>query len=179
MTESEQAVRDRGGAEQSPAAAEARFASLVREHHEQLFGFIYRFTRNRQDADDLTQDTFVKAFKNFHRYDERYAFAAWLYTIGRRTVYNHYRSKKRVEVLEETEFVDSSDTPDEQAEAEDRKASVWESVKRLKGPYREVLTLKYREDLSVREIAKVLNKSETNVKILLFRARNQLEKIYN
>jgi len=156
----------------------AKFALLVKEHHERLFKFIYRFTQNRQDAEDLTQDTFVKAFRNLHRYDEKYAFAAWLFTIGRRTVYNHYRSKKRMEVLEETQFVDDSETPDDQADAADQKASIWESAKRLKAPYREVLVLKYMEDLSVKEIAKVLKKSETNVKILLFRARNQLKKIH-
>ena len=168
----------KSAARASVAVLEANFAILVNEHHERLFRFIYRFTQNREDAEDLTQDTFVKAFKNFHRYDERYAFAAWLFTIGRRTVYNHYRSKKRMEVLEEAEFVDTSDTPDHQAEDADRKESIWESAKRLKPPYREVLVLKYREDLSVREIAQVLKKSETNVKILLFRARNQLKKIH-
>jgi len=169
----------RGRAAAEACATEPNFSALVKEHHERLFRFIYRFTQNREDAEDLTQDTFVKAYKNLHRYDERHAFAAWLFTIGRRTVYNHYRSKKRMEVLEETDFVDTSDTPDDQAENADQSDSVWESVKRLKAPYREVLVLKYREDLSVKEIAKILNKSETNVKILLFRARNQLKKFHS
>ncbi len=153
------------------------FALLVQQHHGKLYNFIYRYTRNRQDAEDLTQDTFVRAFENFHRYDSKYAFASWLFTIGRRTVYNHYRSARHTEPIE-FDIVDSSARPDGEAEEADTRNSVWESAKSLKKDYREVLALKYIEDLSIQEIAQVMNKSQSNVKILLFRARNQLKKIH-
>ncbi len=155
-------------------ANQASFALLVEQHHAKLYSFIYRYTKNRQDAEDLTQDTFVKAFKNFHRYDSKYAFSSWLFTIGRRTVYNHYRAKKSTDALA-FEIVDPSQTPDKRAEGDDRKRQLWKAAKSLKKDYYEVLILKYIEDLSIKEIAQVLNKTETNVKILLFRARNKLK----
>ena len=153
------------------------FALLVEQHHRKLYNFIYRYTHNRDDAEDLVQDTFIKAFKNFHRYDDRYAFASWLFTIGRRTVYNHYRSKKNTQTLD-FDLVESSASPDVVVESDDQNCLIWESVKELKETYQEVLYLKYSEDLSVKEISKVLNKTQTNIKILLFRARNQLRKIH-
>ncbi len=153
------------------------FALLVQQHQAKLCNFIYRYTRNRQDAEDLTQDTFVKAFKNFHRYDSKYAFTSWLYTIARRTVFNHYRRAKKIEPME-FDVVDDGQTPDARAEQTDQQESIWQSAKSLKKPYQEALILKYVEDLSISEIAQVMNKTQTNVKIMLFRARNQLKKIH-
>ncbi len=153
------------------------FTLLIQQHQSKLYNFIYRYTRNRQDAEDLTQDTFVKAYKNFHRYDSKYPFASWLYTIGRRTVYNHYRRTRRTEPME-FDIADESERPDGAAEKQDNRNSVWASAKKLKKEFREVLVLKYIEDLSILEIAKVLGKTQSNIKILLFRARNQLKKIH-
>ncbi len=153
------------------------FALLVEQHHRKLYHFVYRYTHNRDDAEDLVQDTFIKAFKNFHRYDDRYAFSAWLFTIARRTVYNHYRAKRDIQTLD-FELVDCSASPDTAAESDEQSCLLWGSVEKLKKKYQEVLYLKYSEDLSVEEISKVLNKTQTNIKILLFRARNQLRKIH-
>lgn len=152
----------------------ASFAALVEEHQDRLRGFLYRYTRNRQDAEDLTQDTFVKAYRNIHRYDSKYRFSTWLYTIARRTVYNHFRDKKPTEALE-YDLVESSDSPDEEASLDDEIGWVWEAAKQLKPDFREALQLKYVDDLSIEEIAKVMGKSQTNVKIILFRARNKLK----
>jgi RNA polymerase sigma-70 factor, ECF subfamily len=177
MPDSLHAREEREGDLELDPDGDPSFAPLVHQHQSKLCNFIYRYTRNRQDAEDLTQDTFVKAFKNFHRYDSRYAFSTWLYTIARRTVYNHYRSARPAEPID-YDIVSDEPSPDANAEISDRKESIWESAQRLKEEYQEVLALKYVEDLSVKEISKILNKTQTNVKILLFRARNQLKKIH-
>lgn len=152
------------------------FEFLIHEHQAKLYNFIFRYTRNREDAEDLVQDTFIKAFRNFDRYDRKYTFSTWLYTIGRRTVYNHYRSKRQSEPLD-FELVDSNATPDTLTEASDTKHAIWNLAKELKQEYQEVLALKYADDLSVKEIAQVMGKSVVNIKTLLFRARQQLRKI--
>ncbi len=72
----------------------------------------------------MTQDTLVKAFKNFHRYDGKYPFASWLYTIGCRTVYNHYGSARRTEPME-FDITDESERPDGALERQDSLNSVW------------------------------------------------------
>lgn len=154
----------------------AGFAALVDEHQDKLRNFLFRYTRNKQDAEDLTQDTFVKAYRNIHRYDSKYSFSTWLYTIARRTAYNHFRDSKPTEALE-YDIASKSDTPDIEASQEDEKSWVWEAAAKLKPDFREALSLKYADDLSIEEIAKVMGKSQTNVKIILFRARNQLKKL--
>ena len=153
------------------------FESLVQEHHGKLFNFIYRYTKNRQDAEDLAQDTFIKAFRNFHRYDSKYPFGSWLFTIGRRTVFNHFRRAKKMEPME-FDLADGDVGPDGAAEESDTRASIWEAAKSLKKDYREALVLKYVDGLSIEEIARVLNKTKSNVKIIFFRARKQLKKIH-
>ncbi|WP_221774741.1 RNA polymerase sigma factor [Pelagicoccus albus] len=154
----------------------AGFARLVEQHQDKLRNFLYRYTRNTQDAEDLTQDTFVKAYRNIHRYDSKYSFSTWLYTIARRTAYNHFRDKKPTEALE-YDIAAGADTPDVEAAQEDEKDWVWEAAKKLKPDFREALTLKYVDDLSIEEISRVMGKTQTNVKIILFRARNQLKKL--
>lgn len=78
----------------------------------------------------------------------------------------------------EFDLADSNMGPDGAAEASDTRTSIWEAAKSLKADYREALVLKYVEGLSIEEIAGVMNKPKANVKIILFRARNQLKKIH-
>lgn len=154
----------------------ARFAALVREHHAKVCNFIHRHTGNRQDAEDLTQDTFVKAFRHFHRFDESQgSFTAWLYTIARRTMYNHHRDRRPTQELNFEIPVSPDDSGADRVS--ERCAQLWHQVRQLKPPYQEVILLKYSEELSIEEIARILNRSQTGVKILLFRARHQLRKL--
>ncbi|HRE80773.1 MAG TPA: sigma-70 family RNA polymerase sigma factor [Opitutaceae bacterium] len=154
----------------------AEFARLVAEHQDKLCNFLLRYTRNRQDAEDLTQDTFVKAFKNLHRYERRYSFSAWLYTIARRTAYNHYRDRRPTEVLD-FDVACASESPTDAVDRQEETHSVWAQVRQLKSPYQEVIVLKYLEEMSIEDIARVLGRTQTGVKILLFRARHQLRKL--
>lgn len=154
----------------------AGFTALVDEHQDRLRGFLFRMTRSKHDAEDLTQDTFVKAYRNIHRYDSKYSFSTWLYTIARRTAYNHFRDTKPTAPLE-YDLVETADRPDEKAVQGDESHWVWEAAKSLKPDYREALGLKYIDDLSIEEIAKIMGKTKTNIKIILFRARNQLKRM--
>lgn len=165
-----------GGETSVVTSDRAQFAGLVHEYQGKLYNFLYRYTRNKEDAEDLVQDTFVKAYRNLHRYDSKYSFSTWLFTIARRTAYNHFRDSKPTEVLE-YDVAASADTPDQEASQSDEKAWVWQAAQKLKPDFREALSLKYIDDLSIEEISKIMGKSQTNVKIILFRARNQLKKL--
>ena len=85
------------------------FEQLVSEHEERIFNFILQFLRHRQDAEDLTQETFVKAYRSFDRYDPLLPFAPWLFTIARRTVASHFRSARQFEELTEERETGASD----------------------------------------------------------------------
>ena len=77
------------------AAGDARaFENLVQLHHRRVFNFVYQMTRQRQDAEDITQQTFVKAYQHIHRVDVARPIINWLLTIALRSALNHFRSAR-------------------------------------------------------------------------------------
>src|SRR5688572_10713948 len=77
------------------AAGDMRaFEGIVCAHSGRVLNFLTQMTRHRQDAEDLTQQTFIKVYHNLHRFDPCRPFTAWLFTIARRTALNHFRDTK-------------------------------------------------------------------------------------
>jgi RNA polymerase sigma-70 factor, ECF subfamily len=152
------------------------FDALVRRHTARTFNFLFQMTRHRQDAEDLTQQTFIKAFHNLHRFDARRPMINWLLTIARRTALNHFRSSKKWEELPETA---SSPDPSPAVRAEDReeKENLWAQARRLLSPREfEVLWLRFGEEMSIDETSRIVGLTQTHVKVIVFRARNHLIK---
>jgi RNA polymerase sigma-70 factor, ECF subfamily len=147
---------------------------IVRMHHQRVFNFLHQFTRHRQDAEDITQETFIKAFRSLHRFDTSRPLANWLLTIARRTALNHFRSARRWELLPD-EAVSDQPSPAHQAEEHDQVDDIWDRARRVL-PQREfeVLWLRFGENLSVEETARAAGLTETHVKVLVFRARKRL-----
>jgi RNA polymerase sigma factor (sigma-70 family) len=75
------------------------FDAIVRLHSRRIYNFLHHLTRQHQDAEDLTQQTFVKAFHNLHRFDPQRPLINWLLTIARRSALNHFRAAKRWEAM--------------------------------------------------------------------------------
>ncbi len=140
---------------------------------------VLHFLRRRghvSDAEDLLQETFLRVCSNLHRYQRRWRFSTWLFTIARRVSINHGR---RVRPAATAEVVFSAAPPPscplEAIVAEEERRGLWDRATRVLG--REELTavwLYYVEDMPVREIAVVLERSRVSVKTMLFRARRRL-----
>ena len=107
------------------------FEKLVQRHHRRVFSFVLQMTRHREDAEDLTQQAFVKAFRHIRRADPARPIINWLFTIARR-------------VLSQREF--------------------------------EVLWLRFAEEMSTKETARITGLTQIHVKVLVHRARRQLMK---
>jgi RNA polymerase sigma-70 factor (ECF subfamily) len=154
------------------------FEQLVRRFESQVFNFLRQFTRNPQDAEDLTQETFVKAYRGLHRYSSSLAFAPWLFVIARRTAASHFRSATHFEELP----VDSEATEENPAtalEQSDEQKSLWKLVRTLKPKQAEAVWLRYAEGFSIAETARVMRTNQVHVKVLLHRARSNLFKMLN
>lgn len=152
------------------------FEEIVQLHTQRIFNFLNHMTRHRQDAEDLTQQTFLKAYHNIHRFDTRRPLINWLLTIARRTALNHFRAAKRWEVLPETLSCDSA-SPADQAAQTDETNNLWSHARRILSRREfEILWLRFGEDLSTEETARVAGITQTHVKILVFRARQHLLK---
>jgi RNA polymerase sigma-70 factor (ECF subfamily) len=160
------AARAQGGCHTS-------FEALVSRHERQIFNFIYQFTQHRQDAEDLTQETFLKAYRSLPRYQAARAFAPWLFTIARRTAASHFRAAKSFEELKDDgEAV--RDNPANLLESADEQKSLWQLARMLKAKQFEVLWLRYHEGFSIAETAAVMRTNQIYVKVLLHRARASL-----
>jgi RNA polymerase sigma-70 factor (ECF subfamily) len=155
------------------------FDEIVRLHTPRIFNYVLHMTRHRQDAEDITQQTFIKAYTHLASFDPTRSFIAWLLTIARRTALNHFRSAKNFEpVAEETAAQDP--TPDRQLEKRDQLDTLWAQAKRVLSEREfEILWLRYAEDMSLEDTARIAGITQTHTKIIAFRARQRLMKLHS
>ena len=150
--------------------------ALVIRHQNRLFRFLLVKTQNRSNAEDLMQETFVKAYRKINRFNPKYAFSTWLFTIANRLAVSAWRKYKPT-VDEIPEITDSAPCPATQTERDDNRENLWELARiALNDTQYTALWLHYGEDLSIVEIAQTLRRTQTGVKVLLHRARKKLSK---
>ena len=163
-------------AERSKEGCLDSFEQLVARYEDHIFNFLRQFTGNHHDAEDLTQETFVKAYRSLPRYNSSLSFATWLFTIARRTGASHFRSAHRFEELPAGEQ-SIPDSPATALECKDERNSVWRLVRTLKPKQAEALWLRYAEGFSIAETASIMRTNQVHIKVLLHRARCNLSKI--
>ncbi|HZV34560.1 MAG TPA: sigma-70 family RNA polymerase sigma factor [Verrucomicrobiae bacterium] len=150
------------------------FEQLVFRYERRVFAFISQFCPNAADASELTQDTFLKAFRKIGQYDSRRAFAPWLFTIARRNCIDRHRLAPPVADAPLPEMVDDA-TPSELIAQREEGENLWRLARERLGKTQfEALWLHYAEQMEVAQIAQVLGKTRVHVKVLLFRARKNL-----
>lgn len=158
------------------------FNGLVRTLSPRVFRFLIQFVRNRHDAEDLTQQTFLRAYAHIGRFDPARPMINWLLTIARRCALNHFRASKPWRTVsisedEQTAAVEEAASPARAAEHRDRTSNLWDVAReRLSERGFEALWLRFGEDLSVSETARVMGITSAHVKILVFRAKRVLRK---
>jgi len=151
------------------------FAQIVGLYQERIFNYLLRLTRSPHEAEDLTQETFLKAYRGLQRYARRYSFTTWLFTIAKRTAINHFRSNRHYEALPENDdFPSSGANPSDELASKDDQASLWALAGKLPPKQREALWLRYGEGLSVAEAAAVMRTRQIYLRVLLHRGRKQL-----
>ena len=149
------------------------FAGVLEQFEERVFHFVLRMLRNSHDAEDVTQDTFVKAWRHLGSFRPRNSFSTWLFTIARRTALNHLRGQRPTEELSEQDEP-MLENPRDAAADREQAESIWRLARRLKPDQYEVLWLCYGEGFSVIEIARIMNTNSLRVRVLLHRARRRM-----
>ena len=150
------------------------FAELVERYGIRLFRFLRYKTNNLQDAEDLVQESFVRAYLNIHQYRNSWKFSTWLFTIAARLAYSHFRRSRPFQPVDQIES--SGPEPGQMVVDKEARQSLWALARGLSMNQYQTLWLKYGQDMSIKEIASVLRKSQVNVKVLLYRARINLAK---
>ena len=164
--------------ERAQAGSVTCFAEIVRRFESRLFNFLLRRTGSAADAEDLTQETFVRAYERIDRYDPRWQISTWLFVIARRGAVTHLRKRRRDHAARRSRrLVTARDHGDPGTSADDRESGrlLWEIADRVLGnTQRTALWLRYAEDLSIGQIAAVLGKTPIAVRVALCRARRTL-----
>lgn len=164
----------------SQGGCRASFAELVRRYDARVYNFLLRRVRNSSDAEDLTQEAFVRSWERIASYDPTRRFSTWLFTIALRlAITRHRRSRTRSTAslgdVDPQAPAQSRVNAMAEAEAAGGTSRVWAiAAGALKEEQYTALWLRYVEDMNIGEIAAVLGKSEVGVRVCLFRARQAL-----
>ena len=168
------------------AGHDAALSVLMERHAGPLFGFLCRFVRDEDAANDLAQETFVRVYQHRADFKAGQRFSTWLFTIGGNLARNHLRARaRRPEVPFETSDDDdrpsladrlpaAGNTPDEHAQRTEKQSAVRDAVAQLPDDLREAIVLCELEDRSVAEAANILATTAKAVESRLYRARQQL-----
>ena len=156
------------------------FQQLMARYEEKIYRMIFFRTRSRLDAEDICQEVFIQAFKSLKRLKDPDRFGGWLFRIAANRIKDHYR-KQRVRAIfsflpDVERDADATTTADEGAGAMEKleRQEFWSKVHtmldRLSRMEKEVFLLRFFDDLGIREISEVINKSQSTVKTHLYRA---------
>lgn len=151
----------------------------------EVYGFQLKRTQNTHDAEDITIQTFSKAFDKIASYKEEFKFSTWLMTISKNIHRDILRKKKNSIQTESSKnlrdrvfnFADAALGPEDALIREQDRALLLKHINLLKPHYQEMISFRYFQEMSYREISEKLGEPMTNVKVKLFRARTLLFKI--
>ena len=149
------------------------FAQIVLRYSGNLLRFVAAGVSSMQDAEDIVQDTFLNVYKNLHQFDLRCSFKSWLFAIANNCKISYLRKQKPRP--QPTDFVlEAVSTPHDIVAQQQEVDSIWDRAARLNECQYMALWLRYREQMDVNQIARVMQKSRVHVRVLLHRARARL-----
>ncbi len=159
----------------------AAFEQLYSLYSRRIVNYIYRMTGSRAEAEDLTQETFVQAFRKLHTLKENGKFQSWLFRIAQNFVYQKYRGKRpHIESIDEEGSSELADVqklvtpaggPEQQALAGELREVIEKVIDELPEKYRQVFVLSALQRLSYQEISEIVGRSLASVKSDIHRAR--------
>ncbi|MFC4268646.1 RNA polymerase sigma factor [Polaribacter marinivivus] len=155
------------------------FAYLVDNYKNMVFSLAYKMTKNKEEAEEVSQDTFIKAFKNLSNFKGDSKFSTWLYRICYHTTLDAIKKNKKnnytFEINEVTyNQIQSVETILQGIERKERSVIMDKCLMKLADEERSILWMFYYDELSLKEIIEVTNLSEANLKVKLHRARKKL-----
>lgn len=184
-TLSEKALQDYRLVQSALEGNQQAYASLMERYRDTVFFMLLKMVKNRSDAEDLTIEAFGKAFKKIHQYTPDFAFSTWLFKIASNNCIDFLR-KRRANTIsidgqmdeygETMQMAIKADVPDPEEDLirQQKSKHLHDVVSKLKPRYKELVTLRYFDELSYEEIAEKMNLPIGTVKAQLFRARELL-----
>ncbi len=154
------------------------FALLVQRHQRRVFNLVFRMLQQYEEANEVTQETFLAAWQGLSSFRGEARFTTWLYRIAYNCALKQLEQRKRDNTLQlamQAEQIDNDERIGAELEVRDRQAFVREHLAQLPAKYRAVLVLRHLQDMTYEEMAEVLTMPIGTIKTQLFRARNLLK----
>jgi RNA polymerase sigma-70 factor (ECF subfamily) len=147
------------------------------QYNDSIFKYISMMIKDYQQAEDLTHDTFIKAYKYHHSFERKANPKTWLFSIAHNTTLDYIRKKKPIRLFRDflLKKKDLSPLPEEIAEVNESSKELYRALCELKEPYRQVIILRKIKGFNIQETSEILNWSESKVKMTLYRALPALE----
>ncbi|WP_102274044.1 RNA polymerase sigma factor [Cytobacillus massiliigabonensis] len=148
------------------------FEQLYKEYSDKIFSYIYLLVNDKEDAEDLTQDTFIKVYRNLDKLYGKSNLFPWLFSISRNVTLDYFGKKSLLTTfsLDKYQFESNQQTPLELIMKGERMNILYEAIHNLHLSYQKVLILRKIKELSIKETAEILNWNENRVKITTSRA---------
>ena len=158
---------------------QSAFSYLVERHKDHAFNLALRICCNREDAEEIAQDAFVKAYRSLSQFKMKSSFATWFYRIVYNTSISLVRARKKEPLSLEDFPADATDfigvnSSEEEAEVEYRNSLISFALQKMNEEERGLIGLYYYEELSADEISQITGISKSNIKVKLFRTRQKM-----
>lgn len=165
--------------------SQSAFNFLLDNFWNEVYSFQLKRVNDEYEAEDITIETFSKAFDKIDTYNDRFVFRTWLITISKNIQIDKHRKKNSLQLLQTTDASDEQvrKIPDDAPSPEDKLitkqnlAELLQFIKQLKPHYQDIINLRYFQEMSYVEISNLLNEPLSNVKVRLLRARKLLSEI--
>ncbi len=163
------------------------FAELVNLYKVKIYHLAYRMLNNRQEAEDVVQETFLRVFENLGKYDREQKFSSWIYRIGTNLCIDRLRKRKANFSLDaelsdgeggdwHDLFAAQDASPEEQLLLSETQTQIRSAMERLPEKYKSIMVLRYLHDLSLHEISEILRLPITTIKTRIHRGREFMRK---
>lgn len=171
--------------EKAKKGDQTAFTYLLDHYWNEVYGFMLKRTENETDSEDITIETFSKAFDKLNNYNSEYQFNTWLIAIAKNVHIDLLRKKKSNHLLEITDkenqqaynVADSTPSAEDVLITEQNLSQLLLYIKQLKPHYQEIIHLRYFQEMSYQEISNQLNEPLSNIKIKILRAKKLLAEI--
>lgn len=186
------ALSDHDLVERARKGSEKAYRELLGRYQRPVFSLVYRMVRDREQAEDLAQETFVRVFNNIERYDPAYKFSSWIFKIATNLTIDWMRRKEVPTVsLDGSRFATTSDeieastitvesrdeNPEELLVSKELGSEIELAIGKLRPEYRQAIVLRHIEDRPYEEIAQIMALPLGTVKTYIHRGRNELREM--
>lgn len=158
---------------------ESSIVAIYNKHYLDVYRFLICFSGNQNDAEDLTQEVFIRVLKNLPHFRSGNNLKTWIFSIAKHVAVDHYRKKRLISVFKDGFFAkleSNEKKPDEEFEMSEMEHFVHEAISKLKPKYKAVVILRGINEFSIKETSEILQCSEAKVKVDYHRALKELKR---